>query len=70
MQRLSMIKASEIIGGCHRRVCTSTYEAVVTGGVSSCKQVTTCTDKHGNSATVVMKDAPDGMCVVPNRIPQ
>ena len=69
MQKLSMIEASNIIGGTCKETCTSSYETVVVGGVSTCKQVTTCTDKHGNS-TVTMKDASDGMCVVPNRIRQ
>lgn len=68
MQKLSMIEASAIIGGCSE-TCTSSYETVVVGGVSTCKQVTTCTDKHGNS-TITMKDVSDGMCVVPNRIRQ
>ncbi|EPJ5737614.1 DUF4762 family protein, partial [Klebsiella oxytoca] len=52
-----------------KETCTSSYETVVVGGISTCKQVTTCTDKHGNS-TVTSKDAPDGMCVVPNSIRQ
>ena len=69
MQKLSMIEAAGIIGGTCKETCTSSYETVVVGGVSSCKEVTTCTDKHGNS-TVSMKDAADGMCVVPNRISQ
>ena len=63
MQKLSMIEASAIIGGTCKETCTSSYETVVVGGVSTCK------DKHGNS-TVTMKDASDGMCVVPNSIRQ
>lgn len=66
MQKLNMIEASNIIGGCCKETCTSSYETVVVGGISTCKQVTTCTDKHGS--TVSMKDAPDSMCVVPNSI--
>ena len=69
MKNLSMIEASTIIGGTCKETCTSSYETVVVGGISTCKQVTTCTDKHGNS-TVTSKDAPDGMCVVPNSIRQ
>ncbi|MEN0615600.1 DUF4762 family protein [Klebsiella indica] len=68
MQKLSMIEASAIIGGC-KEVCTTSYESVIIGGVSSCKEVTTCTDKYGNS-TVSMKDAANNMCFVPNRIRQ
>ena len=59
MQKLSMIEASNIIGGCCKETCTSSYETVVVGGISTCKQVTTCTDKHGSTVS---------MCVVPNSI--
>lgn len=69
MQKLSMIEASSIIGGTCKETCTTSYESVVVGGVSSCKEVTTCTDKYGNS-TVSTKDAADSMCFVPNRIRQ
>jgi hypothetical protein len=68
MKKLSMIEASVIIGGC-KQTCTTSYDTVVVGGVSTCKQVTTCSDKHGNS-TITMKDVSSGMCVVPNRISQ
>ncbi|WP_058910654.1 DUF4762 family protein [Entomohabitans teleogrylli] len=64
MKKLNAIEAANVIGGCKDAVCTSSYETVVVGGVSSCKQVTTCTDKHGT--TVSMRDAANGMCVVPN----
>lgn len=65
MKKLSMTEASNIIGGTCKETCTSSYENVIVGGVTSCKQVTTCTDKYGNS-TVTMKDAAKGMCFIPN----
>ncbi|HEY4468353.1 MAG TPA: DUF4762 family protein [Klebsiella sp.] len=68
MKKLSMIEASTIIGGC-KETCTTSYDLVVVGGVATCKQVTTCSDKHGNS-TITTKNVSDGMCVVPNRIRQ
>lgn len=65
MKKLSMIEAAAIIGG-NKETCTSSYESVVIGGVASCKEVITCTDKHGNSR-MSMKDASPSACVVPNR---
>ena len=64
MQKLSMIQASTIIVCRFKKKFTSSYKTVVVVVLSTCKQVTTCTDKHGS--TVSMKDAPDSMCVVPN----
>lgn len=65
MKRLNIIEAASVIGGTCE-TCTSSYEAVVIGGVTSCKEVTTCTDKYGNN-TITMKDAADSTCFVPNR---
>ncbi|MCS3430275.1 DUF4762 domain-containing protein [Klebsiella sp. BIGb0407] len=65
MKKLSMVEAASIIGGTCKDTCTSSYELVGVGGANSCKEVTTCVDKHGNS-TVTMKNAAKGMCVIPN----
>ncbi|BDH44597.1 DUF4762 domain-containing protein [Salmonella enterica subsp. enterica serovar Choleraesuis] len=63
MKKINAIEAAGVIGG-HCKTCSSTYEVVSIGGKSSCKLVTTCTDKHGTTTT--MKDAPNNMCQVPN----
>lgn len=65
MKKLNAVEAANVIGGVSE-TCTSSYESVVIGGVTSCKAVTTCTDKHGNK-TITMKDATDSTCLVPNR---
>ncbi|WP_265503813.1 DUF4762 family protein, partial [Providencia heimbachae] len=44
---LNAIEAAAVIGGT-KKVCTDSYEKITVGGVSSCKLITTCTDKHGN----------------------
>lgn len=65
MKKLNMIEAAAVIGGTCEDVCTSSYERVTVGGSISCKEVTTCVDKHGNS-TVTMKDAAKTMCQAGN----
>lgn len=65
MKKLSMAEAATIVGGTCKETCTSSYESVVIGGVTSCKEVTTCTDKYGNTTTS-MKDAAKNMCFIPN----
>ena len=66
MKKLTMIEAAGIIGG-NKETCVSSYEAVVVGGAASCKEVITCTDKHGNSTTS-MKDASPSACVSANKL--
>ncbi|WP_300005203.1 DUF4762 family protein [uncultured Cedecea sp.] len=64
MKKLNMIEAAAVIGGT-KEVCVSSYESVVIGGVASCKEVITCTDKHGN-ATTALKDAAPAACISAN----
>lgn len=64
MKKISAIEAAGIIGGTCK-TCTSEYQNVTIGGVTSCKQITTCTDKHGSTTT--MKDADSSNCGVLNR---
>lgn len=47
MKKLNSVEAAAVVGGT-KKVCTDSYESIIVGGVSSCKLITTCTDKHGN----------------------
>ncbi|AGB79885.1 DUF4762 family protein [Pseudocitrobacter faecalis] len=65
MKKINSIEAAKIVGGCCK-TCESTYENVTVGGVTSCKLITTCTDKHGSTTTV--QNADSSKCGgVPNR---
>ncbi|MEQ4625996.1 MULTISPECIES: DUF4762 family protein [Providencia] len=46
MKKLNAVEAGNIIGGTSK-VCSDSYERIVSGGVATCRVVTTCTDKHG-----------------------
>ncbi len=59
MKKISLVESNNVIGGCCK-VCNSVYENVTMGGVTSCKLVTTCTDKHGS--TTIMHDADSSLC--------
>ena len=66
MKKLTMNEAANVIGGCEE-TCVSAYKNVMVGGASVCKEVISCTDKHGNPSSVTMKDANAKMCGgVPN----
>lgn len=60
MKTLNAIEAAAIVGGT-KQVCTDSYEKIIVGGVSSCKLITTCTDKHGNK-TYKAKDVDAANC--------
>lgn len=62
MKKLTAIEAANVIGGTCKETCTSTYKNVMVGGTTVCKEVITCTDKHGNPSSVTMKDANAASC--------
>ncbi|WP_042290992.1 DUF4762 family protein [Citrobacter sedlakii] len=65
MKTLTAIEAAMVVGGTCK-TCEITYQNVTIGGVTSCKELTTCTDKHGSTTT--MKDADSSKCGgIPNR---
>ncbi|CBG90217.1 DUF4762 family protein [Citrobacter rodentium] len=65
MKKLTAIEAANVVGGTCK-TCETTYQNVTIGGVTSCKAVTTCTDKHGT--TMSLRDADTSKCGgVPNR---
>ncbi|AUZ64551.1 DUF4762 family protein [Citrobacter amalonaticus] len=65
MKKLTAIEVANVVGGTCK-TCETTYQNVTIGGVTSCKELTTCTDKHGT--TTSMKDANASKCGgVPNR---
>ena len=60
MKKLNATEAANIVGGTSK-VCSDSYEKIIVGGVSSCKLITTCTDKHGNK-TYQAQTADDAKC--------
>ncbi|KFB98744.1 MULTISPECIES: DUF4762 family protein [Trabulsiella] len=65
MKKLTAFEAAGIVGGCCK-TCESVYQNVTVGGVTSCKLVTTCKDKHGTTTT--MQNADASKCGgIPNR---
>lgn len=65
MKKLTAIEVANVVGGTCK-TCETTYQNVTIGGVTSCKEVTTCKDKHGT--TTSMKDANASKCGgIPNR---
>ncbi|MBS3050141.1 DUF4762 family protein [Enterobacter mori] len=65
MKKLTVFEVAGVVGGTCK-TCEITYQNVTVGGVTSCKQITTCTDKHG--CTTSMRDADSSKCGgIPNR---
>ncbi|MBK4715092.1 MULTISPECIES: DUF4762 family protein [Tenebrionibacter/Tenebrionicola group] len=48
MKKINNLEASGIIGGTCNTNCVNSYMTLTIGAVTSCKLVTTCTDKRGN----------------------
>jgi hypothetical protein len=62
MKKLTMIEVANVIGGTCKETCVSSYKNVMVGGATVCKEVITCTDKHGNPSSVTMKNASATSC--------
>lgn len=65
MKKLTAVDAANVVGGTCK-TCVISYQKVTIGGVTSCKEVTTCTDKYGTTTT--MRNADFSQCGgIPNR---
>ncbi|MTH47132.1 DUF4762 family protein [Intestinirhabdus alba] len=65
MKKITAVEAAGVIGGTCR-VCYTNYKTVTIGGVTACRQVTTCRDKFGKR--VYIKPTAAANCGgVPNR---
>jgi len=65
MKKISVLEATGVVGG-NCKTCVSEYQNVTAGGVTSCKMITSCTDKHGTKTT--LKDADPSNCGVLNNL--
>ncbi|WP_042959168.1 DUF4762 family protein [Erwinia tasmaniensis] len=59
MKKMTAVEAATVVGGTCK-TCEIKYQNVTSGGVTACKMITTCTDKHGT--TTSMKDVNASNC--------
>ncbi|WP_075181472.1 DUF4762 family protein [Pantoea sp. 1.19] len=65
MKKMNIAEAARVIGGtCY--TCKTHFDLVSDGTSKTCKEITTCTDKHGKVVSSTSKNVASSNCGVVN----